>query len=50
MASQVGASVVGAEIGTFAGMFNNKNVTICYAPALACKPLNFTKAWATAVA
>ena len=43
MASQVGASVVGAEIGTFAGMFNNKNVAICYAPALAYEALELYK-------
>lgn len=43
MASQVGASMVSADLGTFAGMFNNKNVAMCYAPALAYEALELHK-------
>lgn len=39
MVDTVGASKVPADIGTFAGMFNNGAVDICYAPATAYSPL-----------
>ncbi len=47
MASQVGASMVSADLGTFAGMFNNKNVAMCYAPALAYEALELQKGMGT---
>jgi len=47
MASQVGASMVSADLGTFAGMFNNKNVAMCYAPALAYEALELHKGMGT---
>jgi hypothetical protein len=40
---QVGASLVAADIGTFAGMFNNGNVDACYAPGTAYKALELYK-------
>ncbi|MEE2960986.1 MAG: putative solute-binding protein [Myxococcota bacterium] len=43
MAKHVGASMVGADLGTFAGMFNNKNVALCYAPATAYQALELHK-------
>jgi len=43
MAAHVGASSVGADIATFAGLFNNKNVSMCYSPALAYQALELHK-------
>lgn len=43
MVDRAGASMVPADIGTFAGMFNNGNVDICYAPATAYQPLELKK-------
>ncbi len=37
--SQIGGSMVAADVGTFAGMFNNGSVDVCYAPAVAYAPL-----------
>ena len=39
MVDRIGASMVPADIGTFAGMFNNGSVDVCYAPATAYEPL-----------
>jgi hypothetical protein len=39
MVDRVGASMVPADIGTFAGMFNNGSVDVAYAPATAFRPL-----------
>ena len=35
--------MVPADVGTFAGMFNNGSVDICAAPATAFKPLELEK-------
>lgn len=43
MVRQVGASLVAADVGTFAGMFNNGKVDACYAPATAYKALELDK-------
>jgi len=43
MVKQVGASMVVADVGTFAGMFNNGSVHACYAPATAYQPLELKK-------
>ncbi len=43
MVDIVGASMVGSEVGTFAGIFNNGRADACYAPATAVKPLELTK-------
>ncbi|HEY3354908.1 MAG TPA: putative solute-binding protein [Polyangia bacterium] len=43
MVKAVGASMVIADIGTFAGMFNNGGVDACYAPATAFVPLELRK-------
>ena len=43
MVDVVGASMVPAEVGTFAGIFNNGRADACYAPATAVKPLELTK-------
>lgn len=43
MIDLVGASVVPAEISTFAGVFNNGKADACYAPAIAIKPLELMK-------
>ncbi len=43
MVAHVGASMAGADITTFAGMFNNKSVAACYAPATAYKALELYK-------
>jgi hypothetical protein len=43
MVSRAGATLVPADVGTFAGMFNNGSVDICYAPATAFKPLELGK-------
>lgn len=43
MVDRAGASMVPADIGTFAGMFNNGGVDLCYAPATAFKPLELEK-------
>lgn len=43
MVSDVGASMVSADIGTFASMFNNGAVDACYAPAVAYAPLELQK-------
>jgi len=43
MVQQVGASMVVADIGTFASMFNNGGVDACYAPATAYVPLELKK-------
>lgn len=40
---QVGASLVAADIGTFAGMFNNGSVDACYGPGVAYKALELYK-------
>jgi hypothetical protein len=47
MVQQVGASMVVADIGTFAGMFNNGGVHACYAPAAAYQPLELKKGLGT---
>ena len=41
--AHVSASIAGADITTFAGMFNNKSVQACYAPATAYKALELYK-------
>ncbi len=46
MVDIVGASMVGAEVGTFAGIFNNGRADACYSPATAVKPLELTKGMA----
>lgn len=43
MVDVVGASMVPAEVGTFAGIFNNGRADACYAPATAFKPLELHK-------
>ena len=43
MVRQVGAGLVAADVGTFAGMFNNGSVDACYAPATAYKALELYK-------
>lgn len=43
MVAHVSASIAGADITTFAGMFNNKSVDACYAPATAYKALELYK-------
>ena len=43
MVNHVGGSMVTADIGTFAGMFNNGGVDACYAPAVAYGPLELHK-------
>ena len=43
MVRHVGASMVPADLGNFAGMFNNGNVDACYAPAIAYKALELYK-------
>ena len=43
MVSHVGASSVSADMATFAGMFNNGNVAMCYAPAIAYHALELHK-------
>ena len=43
MVRQVGASLKAADVGTFAGMFNNGSVDACYAPATAYEPLELKK-------
>jgi hypothetical protein len=43
MVAHVGASAVSADMATFAGMFNNGNVAMCYAPAIAYHALELHK-------
>jgi len=43
MVKRIGASVTGADIGSFASMFNNGSVDACYAPAYAYKALELHK-------
>lgn len=43
MVDRAGASMVPADIGTFAGMFNNGSVDVAYAPATAFEPLELGK-------
>lgn len=43
LVNRVGAAVVPADVGTFAGMFNNGHVDGAYAPATAFKPLELEK-------
>ena len=43
MVDRIGASMVPADIGTFAGMFNNGSVDVCYAPATAYRPLELER-------
>jgi len=43
MVDRAGASMVPADIGTFAGMFNNGGVDVAYAPATAIGPLELKK-------
>lgn len=43
MVSRAGAAMVPADVGTFAGMFNNGHVDAAYAPATAYKPLELEK-------
>jgi hypothetical protein len=43
MVDRAGASMVPADIGTFAGMFNNGGVDVAYAPATAVGPLELRK-------
>ncbi len=43
MVDTVGAAMVPAEVGTFAGIFNNGRADACYAPATAFKPLELQK-------
>lgn len=43
MVRHVGASMVPADLGNFAGMFNNGNVDACYAPSIAYKALELYK-------
>ncbi len=43
MVSHVSASMAGADVSTFSGMFNNGSVTACYAPASAYKALELYK-------
>lgn len=43
MVDVVGAAMVAAEVGTFAGLFNNGRADACYSPATAIKPLELHK-------
>ncbi|PJZ70586.1 hypothetical protein CH373_05520 [Leptospira perolatii] len=43
MVDIVGASMVPAEIATFAGIFNNGRADACYSPAIGIKPLELMK-------
>ncbi len=43
MVRTVGSSMVSADVGTFAGMFNNGSVDACYAPATAYRVLELYK-------
>lgn len=43
MIKLVGASMVSADISTFAGIFNNGAADICYSPTTALKPLELEK-------
>lgn len=43
LVNRVGAAMVPADVGTFAGMFNNGHVDAAYAPATAFKPLELEK-------
>lgn len=43
MVRQVGASMMGADVSTFSGMFNNGSVDAAYAPATAYKALELYK-------
>lgn len=43
MVEKVGAAVHGADIGSFAGLFNNGSVDACYAPAYAYQALELYK-------
>lgn len=40
---EVGGTVIGADVTSFSGKFNNGNVDICYAPAAAYKALELYK-------
>ncbi|MDF1565613.1 MAG: DUF6091 family protein [Deltaproteobacteria bacterium] len=43
LVDRAGASMVPADVGTFAGMFNNGGVDVAYAPAAAVEPLELKK-------
>ena len=43
MVRKVGASMIAADVSTFASMFNNGSVDACYAPAFAYKALELYK-------
>jgi hypothetical protein len=43
MVQKVGASMINADVATFAGMFNNGAVDACYAPAFAYNALELYK-------
>lgn len=43
MVERVGAAATAADVGTFAGLFNNGSVDICYAPAYAYEALELHK-------
>jgi len=43
LVDRAGASMVPADVGTFAGMFNNGGVDVAYAPAAAIEPLELQK-------
>ncbi|MBN1947420.1 MAG: hypothetical protein JW797_17245 [Bradymonadales bacterium] len=43
MVDRIGASMVPADISTFAGMFNNGSVDVCYSPATAYRPLELER-------
>lgn len=43
MVDRAGAAMVPADVGTFAGMFNNGHVDAAYAPAAAFQPLELEK-------
>ena len=43
MVQKVGASMINADVATFAGMFNNGSVDACYAPAFAFNALELYK-------
>ena len=43
MVRKIGASMVAADVGTFAGMYNNGSVDACYSPALGYKALELYK-------
>lgn len=47
MVKQVGATLVPSDVSTFAGMFNNGSVDLCYGPAAAYKPLELYKGLGT---